>query len=102
MHQELEECGEVDLHQLQKMIIEFVTIASTGDATDFGDLQSTRLHMAAAGNQTRGIFAGGENGPSDVDIIDYVTIASTGNSIDFGDLPSSQRWLQQEQVHQLV
>ena len=66
-------------------IIEYVTISSTGNATDFGDL--TRSVNATAGTSngvnSRGIFGGG-NGP--VDVIDYVTISSAGDATDFGDL----------------
>ena len=71
--------------------IEFITIASTGDATDFGDL--TRTNSAYGGSccsSTRGLFAGGYNNTpapvTEVNNIDYITIASTGNSLDFGDL----------------
>ena len=34
-------------------VIEFVTIASAGNATDFGDLQSTKYNMGTASNGTR-------------------------------------------------
>ena len=40
-------------------VIDFVTIASTGNAADFGDMQDTSYHYATASNQTRGLFAGG-------------------------------------------
>ena len=43
-----------------KNIIDFVTIANTGNATDFGDMQDTAYGYGAASNQTRGLFAGGE------------------------------------------
>jgi len=67
--------------------IEFVTIASTGNAIDFGvDLSSTRGGMAGASNGTRGIFAGGYN-PTVVDTVEYLTIQSTGVVVnDFGTL----------------
>ena len=77
-------------------IINFVTIASTGNAQDFGDLTSSdgRRNPAGASNNTRGLFAGGivVGTPTNVDsnIIDYITIASIGNAIDFGDLTSSR------------
>jgi len=66
-------------------IIEFVTIASTGNATNFGDLTSARFDPAACSSSTRGVFAGGKE-PAEVVTIDYVTIASAGNATDFGDL----------------
>jgi len=64
-------------------IIDYVTIASAGNATDFGDLTAARIYVASCSNSTRGLFGGG-SGPSNV--IDYVTIASAGNATDFGDL----------------
>ena len=68
--------------------IEFITIASTGNGTDFGDviISDTNL-MSAASNATRGlIWGGGGDGSNQVNVIEYVTIASTGNAIDFGDM----------------
>ena len=68
--------------------IEFITIASTGNATDFGgDLTVARRGGHSASSSTRGVFAGGFDNSDRVNTIDYMTIASTGtNAIDFGDL----------------
>ena len=68
--------------------VDYVTISSTGDATDFGDLTQKRAAgVAGMSNQTRMICAGGNSfSPSDHNTIDYATIASTGNFIDFGDM----------------
>lgn len=67
--------------------IEFVTIASTGNAVDFGaNLTLARYGGQGVSNGTRGIFAGGWTG-SGSDVIDYITIQSTGVSAqDFGNL----------------
>lgn len=65
--------------------IQYVTIASIGNAIDFGDLTTTRNQMAGGSSLTRGVYAGGNNSGA-VNTIDYITIASTGNAIDFGDL----------------
>ena len=67
--------------------IEYVTVAALGDAVDFGDLTVGRRHSGPAGNNTRGIFAGGETAGSNTitNVVDYVTFASTGNAADFGD-----------------
>ena len=64
--------------------IEFVTIATTGNSQDFGDLTAGRGNLAGLCSSTRGVFAGGTN-PS-INIMDFVTIASTGNATDFGDM----------------
>ena len=67
--------------------MEFITIASTGDGTDFGDLTTIRRFPAGGGNSTRGIFASGYGGaPAGSNVIDFITIASTGNATDFGDM----------------
>ena len=71
----------------QTNVIQYVTIASTGDAIDFGDLTAGRSFMGAASNSTTGLFSGGITTGTDYNnIVDYITIASTGNAIDFGDL----------------
>ena len=72
--------------------IDFVTIASQGDAQDFGDLTRSSNAHSACSNQTRAIYAGGY-WPSNnkTNIIDYVTIAQTGNAVDFGDLIQQTR-----------
>ena len=67
-------------------IIDYVTIATTGNATDFGDMLSARNRAACESNGTRAIHGGGESGGIDVNTIEYVTIATTGNTTDFGDL----------------
>ena len=68
-------------------IIDFVTIASTGNATDFGDLQNKAYNVRGFSSRTRGLAACGQKGPSfaAVNTIEFVTIASTGNALDFGD-----------------
>tara|TARA_R110001599_G_scaffold150872_1_gene335096 strand:- start:411 stop:1127 length:717 start_codon:yes stop_codon:yes gene_type:complete len=66
-------------------IIDYVTVASTGNASDFGDLTAARLHAGGMSNGIRGVFAGG----SDTNIMDYVTIATTGNATDFGNLTAA-------------
>ena len=65
----------------------FVTIASTGDATDFGDLTAGRGRFGSVCSNTRGVFCGGET-PTFVNTIDFITIASAGNATDFGDTQS--------------
>jgi hypothetical protein len=69
-------------------VIQYVTIASAGNAIDFGDLTVVASGCAGASSETRGLRAGGENvgTTSNSNVIDYITIASTGNTTDFGDL----------------
>jgi hypothetical protein len=73
--------------------IEYITIATLGNAIDFGDLTQARQNFGSGSSKTRGFWAGGLNGPSpaDTNIIDYVQIPSLGNAIDFGDLTVTRR-----------
>ena len=70
--------------------IEYITIATTGNASDFGDLSETEVYKSGMCSPTRGLFAGGSD-PSISNVIDYVTIQSTGNSTDFGDITTTGR-----------
>jgi len=65
--------------------LDYVTIATTGNALDFGDDIANPL-SGAASNETRGLFAGGYIH----NVIRYITIASTGNAIDFGDIAETK------------
>ena len=66
-------------------IIDFINIATLGNAIDFGRLIEARTDPAGISNEIRGVFTGGDD-PADSTHIDYITIASEGNGIDFGDL----------------
>ena len=67
-------------------IIDFVTIASTGNAIDFGDLTQTIMAGSACANSTRALYCGGYNPSGNpINNIEYVTMATKGNSIDFGN-----------------
>ena len=68
--------------------IDYFTIASTGDASDFGDLTVARVDHASAGNRVRGLWV---NGNGDNEVMDFVTIATTGNAADFGDVFDNRR-----------
>ena len=63
--------------------LQFVTIATTGNAQDFGDLSRTTYEGTLVGSATRGIMMGGV--PATF-TIDYFTFSSGGGANDFGDL----------------
>ena len=65
--------------------IEYITIATLGNAIDFGDITTATSALASTASSTRGLNSGGST-PSVVNTIEYVTIASTGNATNFGDL----------------
>ena len=72
-------------------VIDYITIASAGNATDFGNLNAATDSIASASSSTRGIFQGGSEGPTKINTIQYITIASTSNTTDFGDLTTVRR-----------
>jgi hypothetical protein len=64
--------------------IDYVEIATPGNAADFGDLTQARRVYAAASDGSRAVFGGGFT-TVNVNTIDYVEIATPGNAVDFGD-----------------
>jgi len=74
--------GDIDMDALDT--IEYITIDTTGNSTDFGNLSVKLYRTAGLSGTTRGVFAGGI--PSVTDVIQYITIATTANTTDFGDL----------------
>ena len=69
-------------------VIEYVTIATLGNAQDFGDLTGANENIRGTSNKVRGVFAGGYQ-PGFTNTMQYITISSTGNALDFGDLVSA-------------
>ena len=69
--------------------IDYVTIASEGNATNFGDMTSVRYNNMTTGSQTRGILAGGQGQQPSFTAertIDSVEYATTGTAVHFGEL----------------
>ena len=70
--------------------IQYNTIATTGNAIDFGDSTQGRSDGGALNSSTRSVFAGGYTGnvptAGSTNIIDYVTTSTLGNATDFGDI----------------
>ena len=64
--------------------IDYFSIGTLGDASDFGELQRNTYLTAALSSGSRGVFVAGWYGAYS-NSIDYITIASTGNAADFGD-----------------
>ena len=70
----------------ESRIIDFINIASGGNAQNFGEaFPQVESRVAGTGNEVRGLFAG-TNDSDSREIIEYVTTASAGDSIDFGNL----------------
>ena len=70
-------------------ICEYITIATTGNATDFGDITVTRATNAGAASATRSFSMGG-NTPTKSSVVDYITTSSLGGANAFGDLTSAR------------
>ena len=68
-------------------VIQFVSLESAGNTSDFGDLTAERTGFGGFSSATRGVFAGGDgSGGSSSNVIDFITFSSAGNATDFGDL----------------
>ena len=73
--------------------INMVTMASKGDAIDFGNQSKTGGYQAAAANSVRGLWAGGYSSTPRQSVghsssIEAITMASQGTTQYFGDLAS--------------
>ena len=64
--------------------IQYITIASTGNSIDFGDMVHDKQGGNGCSNGSRGIIFGG--GYPSVNVIQYITISTPGNATDFGDM----------------
>jgi len=63
-------------------VMDYVTILTAGNATDFGNLTAASHDLATACSIVRGLIFSGTGRST---AIDYITIASAGNATDFGD-----------------
>jgi len=66
--------------------LQYVTMASFGNAVEFGNLVNNMTYASSGGNAVRGIFTGSDGSPYVNTNIDYVSVTSLGNAEDFGDL----------------
>ena len=70
----------------ESRIIEYIDIASGGNATLFGELYAGGPYGGSCSSTTKAFNSGGYTGSARVNVIQTVTYASTGGSSDFGDL----------------
>ena len=70
--------------------IDYVTIATPGNVTNFGNLTASRTGAEGCSNGTRALSISGRvhstTAGNYAQNVDYVTIATTGSAADFGDL----------------
>ena len=76
-------------------VIEYVTIAGSGTAQDFGDLATKNTGAESCASSVRGIFCIGNSASvspnATVNTIEYITISTLGTSQDFGDSTVTSR-----------
>ena len=72
--------GGRDSSSSNRAEIQFINIASVGNAQSFGDLATARMWAGGASNAIRGLFSSGTPTTN----MDYITIASEGDGITFG------------------
>lgn len=70
--------------------IEYITIATTGNASSFGNLTQGIIDCMGTSSNIRGLIIGGTRGSSssNSNSIDYITIATTGSETNFGSWAS--------------
>ena len=69
--------------------IDYITIGTTGNATDFGDNNVSHGYMAGCSSDVRGVSGGGYNSGYKNEM-SYITIQTLGNASDFGNLISAR------------
>ena len=70
-------------------VIQYVTIATTGKSSDFGDLMLNSRRGAASSSPTRAVhYTGRDDSPGTgrTKIIQYITTATKGDALQFGEL----------------
>ena len=69
--------------------MEYITISTTGDVTDFGDLTGSssglRYYVGGFSDASRGVFASWDYGSD----MEYINIQTTGNGTNFGELSNN-------------
>ena len=76
--------GGRDVNGNMNNTIQFITIATTGNSSDFGDTAVSAMHQMGGSSPTRGVVGSGYN-PSVTNAMEFVNIMSLGNASDFGD-----------------
>lgn len=72
--------------------IEYITIATPGNAASFGDLLHTNSNNPSSGSLSDGTYGVyPTKTESDSTLIQYITVATTGNAQNFGDLTTQKR-----------
>jgi len=69
--------------------IDYITTATPGNATDFGDTIAAVRSVGGTSNGTTGVYSGGYSTITS-NVLQSITIQTTGNATDFGDLATAK------------
>ena len=75
----------VPSHNEVHNVIQYVTISTTGNAIDFGDLLLAKFPGTSMNSTTRGIIARQNSPVGPVAVMDTIIMRTLGNATDFGD-----------------
>lgn len=70
----------------ERNVLQYITIDTAGNATDFGDTLTALRGPSACSNGTTGTIMAGYTGSAYVNTIQSITIGTAGNAVDFGDI----------------
>ena len=76
------------VHRGDGNTLELITIATLGNAIDFGDMTAEQAQTNTCSSSVRGVFPGRSDpsgGSYATNHIEFITFATTGNAQDFGD-----------------
>ena len=77
-------------HGAAQNTIDYLTIATTGNAQDFGDMSQARSWLGGLSSPTRAVWMGGQT-PTRVTTIDYNYFITLGTATNFGDLTQAMQ-----------
>ena len=80
--------GGRDQNNNHKNVIQYITMATTGNSIEFGEIGSAgnpSAHAMGGTSPIRGVVGGGFISPATTNIMSFITITTTGNAQDFGD-----------------
>ena len=76
--------GGRDVNSNHKNCLQYITMSTTGNSVEFGDVNVGAAHQMGGSSPTRGVVGAGFN-PSNTNAMEFVNIVSLGNAVDFGD-----------------
>ena len=72
--------------------IEYITISSSAEGINFGDLVSAKYALTGYSDGSRGVFSGGFISAV-TNEMDYLSVGTLGDAVDFGNLQSARQYV---------